>query len=271
MNREEGFIRFEVLMMLSIMSLGVFSLLFLISSGMNYYNSISHKYEKNTEIDIILKELTHHMQYFCNEESDVLDSETYKIIESNFSKYQPLIMDVSSGINRLFLEEAFVESSIIKKFLEKEPSSLVNYGWIPVGYGSNEAIETAKKSFYSSSEEELFPLVNYFPVMNIHFISEQLIEALLTALQIPNSKDKAEKLFRASRERVLQDEDIMKLLNVKINHPVIRFLGVKTAFWKVILHIDGIEVHAVYAAIPYQKENSRQPEKYVLVEKRIHK
>ena len=51
--------------------------------------------------------------------------------------------------------------------------------------------------------------------------------------------------------------DIMKLLNVKINHPVIRFLGVKTAFWKVILHIDGIEVHAVYAAIPYQKENAQ--------------
>lgn len=269
MKQEAGFIRFEMLMMIMVMSLGVTTLLSLVSSGMNHFNSTVNKYEKKEKVDMILKELTFFMQYFCNEQADASGNESLRLIEGKFSDYHPIIMDVSSGINMHFLNEGLAVSPVIQDVIDKEPSFLVNYGWISAVCGSDEVIHAAKESFGCSSMEELFPLVNYFPVMNIHFISEELIKALLSALEITNSSNRAEVLFRTAQERPLQDEDIIKMLGVKKNHPAIHLLGVKTAFWKIILHIEGLEVHAVYAAIPYKEGSSRQPEKYVLVERRI--
>lgn len=269
MKQESGFIRFEILMMIMVMSLGVLVLLSLVSSGMNHFNSTVNTYKKKERVDMVFKELTFYMQYFCDEEADVLGSKSFNLIGDRFSDYHPIIKDVSSGINVQFLNEALIVSPAIQDILAREPTSLVNYGWIPVASGSDEAIDEAKVSFGCSSIEELFPLVNYFPAMNIHFISKGLLEALLTALKVPNPSNRAEVLFGAAQERPLQDEDIIKILGVKKSHPAISLLGVKTAFWKVILHVEGLEVHAVYAAIPSKRDNPRQPEKYVLVERRI--
>jgi hypothetical protein len=125
------------------------------------------------------------------------------------------------------------------------------------------------REFSKEKTENLFPLVNTFPLVNIHFLSENCLKAFVASFSIEKGEEKSADLFAQSRQTFLQDTDIESILKVKNDHPALAFLGCKTAFWQIRYKTGGCAVMAVFAAVPDKKENPRKAERYMLVERSV--
>ena len=161
--------------------------------------------------------------------------------------------DASTALNRSFASPAFLESSPVRKYIDKKgEDAFTEYGWInPVISGGNLS--------------EGFPISNALPCFNIHFMDPDFLRAVLEYSGIKEPEKKAA-LLTESLDENTSVREAAQVLGISEGHPFFRIAGFKTLFWKVELEAERLRVSAVFAAVP-EKESQEKIEKYVLVER----
>ncbi len=103
--------------------------------------------------------------------------------------------------------------------------------------------------------DELYPFICAVPVMNIHFIPEELLIRILkydfgnSPLPYP---DRAYSLIIQSREsREFLTDELKSVFTIDdVSHPIFDYLGIKTWFWEIQITIEEKKYITVIAEIP---------------------
>ncbi len=248
-----GFVSIEILLFLGIMFSFVLGLLFLLSSIRNYSVRLKSKDAVRGEALSLLHDIQESL------------SNGIKTLERIYSAYGLSIRDVSSGINLRFMSDAFIKNESINHLIMSDPdNNLVAYGWAHKNMIPEEMKNRIKTSFSIQNDEQLFPLINAFPLTNVHYLSEECIAAFLKYYDIADAEKKAADVYaRAQRELIT---DIRKIIAVRKNHRIVDLLGCKTSFWKITFFYDSCVVEAVFCAVP-NREEPRKIDHYKLVER----
>jgi hypothetical protein len=268
MNGERGSIFAGTLVLMTILFSGVGAILLYTSGTQNLIERYRVRYARENEAGAILSAVTASMQSLVNDDADTERGNNRAAVLSAYEAYHLDITDISTGINTKLLSERILNTEAVRDALRADRLE-VTYGWISAQYGSEKIIEAITKRRTAGKIRSVFPLINSFPLININTASEVLLSVLLQLSGIEAYKDKAYILKIKSSQSELADSDIAEILGVGTGHPVMGFLGVKTAFWKASFFAAGCTVDAVYAAVPYEKEFPRKVEKYILIEKHI--
>lgn len=227
----------------------------------SYNNLIKSKKEAESVIFDIQKELQALIDIPC-------DSELNPVIHSLLDKYQNLslsIKDASTGINPNFMSEKFYENKSIKAYITMYGNdSFVDYSWINSKHSEKDLKESFSLDF---GTDNLFPLINNYPQMNVYNMSQDFIKAILEYCGIKKAEEKS-KQIKDSLYSDFDLQELAKILEVEKTHSVFDFLGTKTVFWKITFETTSCYASAVYALIP-ENETSRKIKEYKLVEKNI--
>ncbi len=260
-----GFVSIEILLFLGIMFSFVLGLLFLLSSIRNYSVRLKSKDAVRGEALSLLHDIQESMSLLKEDDADSPLSNGIKTLERIYSAYGLSIRDVSSGINLRFMSDAFIKNESINHLIMSDPdNNLVAYGWAHKNMIPEEMKNRIKTSFSIQNDEQLFPLINAFPLTNVHYLSEECIAAFLKYYDIADAEKKAADVYaRAQRELIT---DIRKIIAVRKNHRIVDLLGCKTSFWKITFFYDSCVVEAVFCAVP-NREEPRKIDHYKLVER----
>jgi hypothetical protein len=226
------------------------------------------------------------------EEHPVLES-----IRSEFGAYGVTIEDVSSGLHLDFLRDEFLgeiapyvfagdnADSFIAlrnrigltgsvetwKPLVKEEAfpDLAGYGWLNRDEGGDYALAVISASRGTRDEAELFPVLNTLPSVNINTIRGELLTAFLSvpSWKISAPADKAKRLTEQRERGALGSGTLRTVLALPQEHPVYRYLGVKTQFWRAAFRYEAYNIDIILAAVP--EEGSDAVAEYKIVERRI--
>ena len=175
------------------------------------------------------------------------------------------VRDVSTGLNKEFLGTAFYNNDAIHEYVSNcEESSFTKYGWINPKYVGEEILEEIKSDY---GNDDLFPLVNTFPMFNLYNMEEKFIKSVMEFCHIEKANEKAVLLKKKLSSDISKNE-LMSIIGVEETHPVFDFLGTKTVFWQVDFETEKCTASVVFAAIP-EVLNQKNVEKYILVEKNV--
>lgn len=268
MKSERGSVFAGTLVIIVIVFFGAGALMLYTSGVQKLTESYRMRYARENSADDVLSALTASIQSLVDDEADTKRGKNRDAVLRAYETYNLVLTDVSTGINKKLASERILENEAIRDALVSDKFESA-YGWISAQYGSEKVIEAINKRHTTGTSRSTFPLINSFPLNNINTAGEALLTVLLQVAGIEEYKDKAYILQIKSAQSELTDKDIADILGVKPTHPVMGLVGVKTAFWKASLFVNGCTVEAVYAGVPYEKEFPRKVEKYVLVEKHI--
>lgn len=263
---QSGYSSVSALVVVFILSLGILVLAFFCSALIKYSETYRIHYEKQKIALDVLDRLTESMQLLVNDERDDDYSYNRNIIIELYAGYGLILDDVSSGINVRFLHESIFNSPGVSGLMSFRGEEIeADYGWIPMNFCNQEMLASIQASFNS---DDLFPLVNRFPVFNLFYTDSELINELLKTVRIKESESKAVRLNSEVKSGNLSDSEIARILGVKESDKILDLFGVKTSFWRARFQTEDCSVIAVYAAIP-DGEESRTVERYVLIEKEL--
>jgi hypothetical protein len=270
-RRNAGNAALNVLFLIVILMLVLGGGMAMVSAGRNYGVSLVRHDDKQQAALGILSSIQTDMGRLKDDDADSPQSKGITMLEALYSDYDFSITDVSSGINAHFLPESLLEKDALKNLLaQNSKEDITRYGWMHTQFLPEKTMPEISQVFSKEKTENLFPLINTFPMVNIHFLSENCLKAFVSAFSIEKGEEKSTALFAQSRQTLLQDTDIESILKVKNDHPILAFLGCKTAFWQITYKTDDCAVTAIFAAVPDKKENTRKAERYMLVERSIH-
>jgi hypothetical protein len=241
----------------------------LLSSARNYLRAVRSNDEKRRSGLAVVKRLEKDVNILLEDRSDSPFSKGIGILERNYASYDLHITDVSSGINAGFLPEEFLKHEEIASLMRRVPASIVRYGWMQSSFCSPAAVRQARESFGISDAAEIFPLINSFPLANVHFLSEELLRALCAYYKIEGGGEKSRRLYQVAGAALLTDSDIAAVLEVETSHGIFAFLGCKSSFFKVLFRTESCTVQAVFCAVPGKEENRREVVRYNLVERSV--
>jgi hypothetical protein len=204
------------------------------------------------------------------------------------------IRDVSSGYRLDFLSDEELENPLLRNYLFTDAASFtglrenrglspdretwrsfvkdsawdacVSYGWLNLSRGNSFALRYVKRNM---GEDELFPLVNRLPMMNINMIKAEAAEPLIMTpgFGVKNPAEKMETLREVLRRGPVSRGDLSALLELPGDSKIFSCLGVKTAFWEIrFTTLPGFYAKAILAAIPESAESETIRE-YRLIER----
>jgi hypothetical protein len=264
-----GFTSIEILLSLGIALSISLGLLFLLSSVRNYSARLKNNDAIQNEAIELLYDIEKMMIILIEDDADSPFSDGVKNIEQMYSAYDLHIKDVSSGIHSYFMNEAFLQDETVRRLINLESDDLiVEYGWAHKNIISEKMKHHLKESFLIEDEELLFPLINDFPLANIHYLSENCLFAYLTYCSVEDAENKAAEIYKRSRKELITD--IKGILKVKDDHKIFELMGYKTTFWKVTFIYQTCEVEAVFCGVP-DTENPQKIASYKLVERKIRR
>ncbi len=215
----------------------------------------------------LLYDIQESMAVLKEDEADSPLSDGVRTLERIYSAYDLQIRDVSSGINPRFMNDAFLKHESINRLITSDPdNTLVEYGWAHVNMISEEMKRRIQESFSIRDDEELFPLINEYPLTNIHYLSEDCLAAFLNYYRITDAEEKAMALYERSQNELIID--VRGMLAVDESHQIFYLLGCKTSFWKVTFLYESCMVEAVFCAVP-DSEEPQKVDHYSLVERRM--
>jgi hypothetical protein len=128
--------------------------------------------------------------------------------------------------------------------------------------------------------EQIFPVINVEPQMNVHFIPQFLLKQILSypygEKEIEGHSQIAEELLGLRDEQEILPEDLKVLIPIdeeeKTQERVFAYLGTKTWFWRFQVSNDRASLKAVIACIPesFQGESAEdEGYRYEIVMKRV--
>ena len=239
------------------------ALSFLISTNQRLIALYQRQNLNDMEIKQIVDEMTKDFQELVDYEADTEKGFFQNRMYSKYAELNICIEDISTGINKRFLNKEILENKAIKNLLTEEHSGYeTDYGWINSLYVEKNEMDLIKADFET---EDLYPLVNSLPLYNINYMDEAFLQAVLEYCGIKNAEEKAYEI-KMRKEQIHNKEDLAKILGCSQTHHIFNFLGFKTTFWSVRFEKQGCEVEVVFAAFP-EKENDRKIYEYKRVGK----
>jgi hypothetical protein len=268
-----------------------------VSVVLSYVQRNSREQAERLQADTILAGMVQELQELTLYPYDDRNNGVLRGLAARYARYNITIEDVSSGYHLDFLSDRDLEDPLLRGYLfvngaagfiarrdaqglapEKDRwrpfirddawDACVSYGWINPAAGDSFALRGASASF-NARPEDLFPLVNELPLINVNMIQADILKPLILrpAFNIENPEEKMELLKnRLARSPVLA-ADIGSLLRIPGTHALFAYLGVKTAFWKLSFTLEKMTVEALIGAIP--DRNSGNIREYRLIDRRI--
>lgn len=245
----------------------VMSLSVLFSTEIIKVERIQQFYRKEKGAEEILQKVLEDFQVLKDSENDWEFCEELSELRRKYRENNLEIRDVSTGINETFLSEEIRKALNEEQLIEVYGQDIIrSYGWINEKYADTGFLS---ELYSEHTTEELFPLVCCFPMNNVNFMEQGFLESVLKHSGIKDA-DKKALIIEERKEYGITEEILLQILNCKKDSSVFDFIGVKTAFWRITLKADDIEIDAVIAAIP-DRENQRKVNEYVLLEEHIER
>jgi hypothetical protein len=302
MDHESGAVEVSAVLLLFFLAAVFSGLTLFATSGMIYFQRNSNDFTEKQEAYTILEAVTGDMQELKAYPFDDYQNAVLDTIRRTYDAYALEITDVSSGYHLDFLSEGDLNDKLIGEYLfvngtasafikwrgenglststekwrdfirEEAFSACVAYGWIPVNSVDSFAYKTIAASWAGAHAENLFPLVNDFPAMNVNMVNPDILKPLIMRNEF--KIEKAAERFETLKNKLLagpvMDSDITSILNKPRSHTLFSYLGTKTAFWKISFFFPGIgRVEGVIAAIPKKNGARQEIEEYRLIDRRF--
>lgn len=252
-NNECGFSTPLAMTVIFSLSLTVFSVFMLLTAEEKKLNSYKNLVDAKKEALRIIYNLEKDFQILKEVKCDTELNPVIQSLTSQYKDYRLELKDVSTGINRNIVSEKFSENKIIRDYIaRKGEECLTEYGWLNPKY---------------TDTDNVFPIVNSYPAMNIYNMQSDLLKVICEYCGIILDDEKLKRI-----SELLSDEtdirEIAKVLEVSTSHQVFDFIGLKTVFWRADFETQLCRGFCILALIP-EKDNSRSIEKYILIEKEI--
>lgn len=270
-EREDGFVRFSVLLLVLSLSVLVISISVLVTSDRKLIKSYEKRRVLYEEAEMLCKKI---LGYFndclVKEKNDSLNCEALQVISAEFAQYGIRIEAVSDLLNISLLKKEILSDKRISVYLFMHPNMEGKYGYLNAALTEPTVLERFFKEHEVKDRSELFPLLNYLPLLNVHNIDEDLISAVLEYCKVEDAVSKAHEINnKAQSYHGISYAELKEIISAGDTSEVWDFLGVKTQMWKVSFEYNDIRVELVIGAIPYRKDRIREVESYRILERRI--
>ena len=246
----------------------------------------------------LLDAIVHSFENLLSADADYEENSLLESIRSMYAAYNLTVKDISSGCNLNFLPDDVLTDPAISGFLftggnaddflrfrryrgfvteisewqrflkEEALTAVVCNGWFSTLHGDSDTGRMLAAS-YGRSGEELYPLINDFPLVNVNIMDPSLIIPMISlrSWNINGAAAKAAALKNRLQSGPITEGDLRSLLGLAENHEIYKYLGVRTTFWKLSFKNGRYRMDAVIAAIPEQ--STRTILHYSLIEGRL--
>ena len=263
-RNEKGFSTPIALIVIFSLCLMTVSVILLVYTNEKKINSYKRQILAQKKAEKLLQSISKEIQLLKEEENDSLDSNSIQNILLKYKQNNISLTDVSTGINKEFLNNEILENNDVMQYLFTNDAQISDYGWINPRYAEHSKIEQIEKDFGDTSP---YPIFNEFPAYNLFEMKTDFLATIISLNKINEAEDKAEKIKNLYPED-LNIEKLSEVLGVQRNHAIFDFLGTKTVFWNVSFETDECKANAIFAILP-QKDEQRKIEEYILVEHHI--
>lgn len=270
MNKREGFSTPPLLLIIFSLCVMLLAIATVINSRNQKLKAYKKYYEKKDEAECILENVLENFQVLKDEKVDNERSFGIQSVLEKNNEYSLCVKDISTGINKRFLDKKIIENEEIQKLCDFYVEDIItDYSWCNKNVCGDAVVKKIQNEFEENDVGIFFPLVNELSLFNVYNMSEPFIFAILKLCDIPNAKEKANELYTKCLYEDIDKKEIAKVLEVSESNIVTNYLGCKTTFWKVYFETEFFIVQAVIAGVPYKKEKVTEIEKYILIEKEI--
>ncbi len=264
-SSEEGFSTPLAMIVIFSLSLMVVSASMYVSTGGKLIGAAERDSAARKRIGLMVYGIEDALQAVC---SGTDDSMLEPAVERELGKYGIsgfTLKDVSTGINDGILKKEICERLTVSGLSpEEEEKYESRYGWFNPSFSDEGVLDGIRTEWKSDGA---FPLINEFPVFNVHNVPGPLLERILAYNGIGQAGNRAQRILDCLTEET-DVEGLASLLGVSAAHKVFDMLGTRTAFWEVSFEYEGYGVRAVFAAVPVA-DSQKNIDRYVLVEKQI--
>ena len=181
-KKDDGFSTPLAMIVIFSLSVMILSFSLLVAANNRKLNSFKNFVLARKEAESILLALGKDFQALCESPCDSDTTSEICDILARYSKYGIVIEDVSTGIHKDFMSEEFYKNKTIREYAEVQgESAFKEYGWLNPKYADKKIVERISSDF---NEEKPFPIVNSFPLYNIHFMSYEFLETIFKYCKI---------------------------------------------------------------------------------------
>lgn len=263
-SKESGFSTAFALTVIFSLCVITLSFAMIVNANEKKINSYKSAVEARKKADAIILDIEKQIQSLKEYSSDI-DEYQIRSLVSDVCNYDFIVEDVSTGINKSFVSSEILENESIQQYIiSNEETAFTEYGWINPKFADKAVLDGISKDF---ENKNTFPLTNNTPPLNIHFMTDDFIRAVLEYYKIKNADRKIE-IIKEKLNAETTAKELAKILEVSESHAVFDLIGFKTLFWKISFETDKCGCSAVFAAVP-QKDNQKKIDRYILVEKDI--
>lgn len=270
------------------------------SALVKHFDTSRRDFREREETRDILDAIVGRFAYLAALDADDEGEPVLEAIRRDYTAYNLMIEDISSGCNLNFLPDADLADTAMASFLfagesadaflsfrrrngfvtgkaEWKPflkdeawEAVVCKGWFSVLHGDSETGRMLAAS-YGRSGEALYPLMNMLPLINVNTADPAIFAPLLSrrSWRISGAAAKAAALKERVTEGAIDSGDLRSILSLPESHDLYRYLGVRTAFWGLSFRNGPYRLDAVIAAIP--ERESDLIERYTIIEGRLHR
>lgn len=300
MKKDSGFIEYSAVLLLFFIAAIISGGVLYASAAMTYSRNDTRYFDNRAAADQLLDEIITKMQPLRLYPYDDKNNEVIALLCREYNNYDLQITDVSSGYHLDFLSDVDMADNNIVRFLfldntgtnftawrnlnglsvsksawreylkEEAWASCVSYGWLHKDDMESFAFRSISRSFAITAPDRLFPLVNDFPRMNVNMVNPEILRPLIMrdSFKIERPNEKADALINRLRGGPILHSDISSTLRIPVNHPLMGYMGTKTAFWKIhFIMSPSLEVEAVVVAIPKKDGAVQEIENYRLIDR----
>jgi hypothetical protein len=300
MKHDSGAVEFNAVLLLFFIAAIISAGVLYTASGIKYMQTYTRDFDNKTAADMLLDTIIAEIQPLSLYPYDDDNNTIITGLCRKYDNYGLQFTDISSGYHLDFLSDADMADSNItrhlfrdntgagflawrntnglsvsktlwREFIKDEAwASCVSYGWLHKDDIESFAYRSISKSFAAAAPDKLFPVVNSFPRMNINMINPDILRPLImrSSFKIEKPDEKADALISRLRNGPVLYADISSILKIPVSHPLMGYLGTKTAFWK--LHFvmrPSLTVEAIVAAIPLKNGAIQEIEAYRLIDR----
>ena len=302
MKKDSGFIEFNAVLILFFIAVIITGSVLYASTAINYSQADNRDFDEKMSAVLILEEIIEKMQPLS---IFGYDDENNALLSSLCTEYGNINLkftDVSSGFNLNFISDLDMADNTIAGllFLDNTGSSFLtwrnnhglttskenwrefikeeawphcaSYGWLHINDIESFGFKTIAKEFSTSDTDRLFPLVNNFPRMNVNMVNPEILRSFVmrSTFKIEKPAEKANVLINSLKAGSLSHAEIASIMRITVNHPLMGYLGTKTAFWKIEFTMPtSLKVEAIAAVIPQKTSIIQEIDRYQLIERRF--
>jgi len=302
MKKDSGTAEYNAVLLLFFITAIISGGVLFASAAMTYSQTDTHDFDDKLAADVLLDGIIAKMQPLRLYPYDDVNNALITSLCREYRDYALQFADVSSGYHLDFLSDADMADGNVTKYLfldntgsgftawrnahglsisksgwrelvrEEAWESCVSYGWLYNTDTESFAFRSIVRSFATADPDKLFPLLNNFPRMNVNMVNPDILRPLIirSSFKIEKPGEKADALISKLRGGPVIHADISSILKIPVNHPLMGYLGTKTAFWKIhFIMPSSLEVEAIVAAIPRKDGAVQEIALYQLIDRRL--